>query len=178
MTHFLATSSNKKCNVSDRARCVTWYQILWYHPPLLFGVSVVTLWLFLVSITFFFFYSPTCALLSCLFKKIFFYVFLFLSPHSSLGQPSLLKEGSLSNIVVPEKKISATCTPTGIRSSPTVQPSSQDKPITLEVLTPVPPPQRLSDAEVPLWKALEGRSGQDTPEKTSAKEGTKPLCRG
>ncbi|XP_038565600.1 titin-like isoform X6 [Micropterus salmoides] len=96
----------------------------------------------------------------------------------SLGQPSLLKEGSLSNIVVPEKKISATCTPTGIRSSPTVQPSSQDKPITLEVLTPVPPPQRLSDAEVPLWKALEGRSGQDTPEKTSAKEGTKPLCRG
>ncbi|XP_035864610.1 EH domain-binding protein 1-like protein 1 isoform X7 [Sander lucioperca] len=90
-----------------------------------------------------------------------------------LGQPSLLKEGSLSNTVVLEKKISATCTPPGIRSGPTVQ----DKPFTLEVLTRVPSPQRL-DAEVPLWKALEGRSGKDTPENISAKEGTKPLCRG
>ncbi|XP_039633021.1 EH domain-binding protein 1-like protein 1 isoform X4 [Perca fluviatilis] len=91
-----------------------------------------------------------------------------------LGQPSLLKEGLLSNIVVLEKKISATCTPPGIHSGPTVQ----DKPFTLEVLTRVPSPQRLSDAEVPLWKALEGRSGKDTPENISAKEGTKPLCRG
>ncbi|XP_028450330.1 EH domain-binding protein 1-like protein 1 isoform X5 [Perca flavescens] len=91
-----------------------------------------------------------------------------------LGQPSLLKEGSRSNIVVLEKKISATCTQPGIRSGPTVQ----DKPFTLEVLTRVPSPQRLSDAEVPLWKALEGRSGKDTPENISAKEGTKPLCRG
>ncbi|XP_032389975.1 EH domain-binding protein 1-like protein 1 isoform X1 [Etheostoma spectabile] len=90
-----------------------------------------------------------------------------------LGRPSLLKECSLSNIVL-EKKISATCTPPGIRSGPTVQ----DKAFTLEVLTRVPSPQRLSDAEVPLWKALEGRSGKDTPENISAKEGTKPLCRG
>ncbi|XP_078122348.1 uncharacterized protein LOC144527897 isoform X2 [Sander vitreus] len=90
-----------------------------------------------------------------------------------LGQPCLLKEGSLSNTVVLEKKISATCTPPGIRSGPTVQ----DKPFTLEVLTRVPSPQRL-DAEVPLWKVLEGRSGKDTPENISAKEGTKPLCRG
>ncbi|XP_074468076.1 uncharacterized protein LOC141753380 isoform X7 [Sebastes fasciatus] len=91
-----------------------------------------------------------------------------------LGQPSLLKEGSLSNIVVPEKKISATCTPPGTRSGPT----GQDKPFTLEVLTLAPPPQRLSAAEVPVWKTLEGRSGKDTSETISAKEGAKPLCRG
>ncbi|XP_049447349.1 titin homolog isoform X3 [Epinephelus fuscoguttatus] len=89
-----------------------------------------------------------------------------------LEQASLLKEGSLSNIVVPQKKVSATCTPPGIRSGPTVQ----DRPFALEVLTLVPPPQRLSEA--PLWEALEGRSGRDTPEKISAKEGAKPLCRG
>ncbi|XP_051256495.1 calponin homology domain-containing protein DDB_G0272472 isoform X12 [Dicentrarchus labrax] len=86
-----------------------------------------------------------------------------------LGQPSPIKEGSLSNIVVPEKQIRAACTPPGIRSGPTV---------TLEVLTLVPPPERLSDAEVPLWKVLEGRSGEETTEKISAKEGTKSLCRG
>ncbi|XP_049894302.1 EH domain-binding protein 1-like protein 1 isoform X13 [Epinephelus moara] len=89
-----------------------------------------------------------------------------------LEQASLLKEGSLSNIVVPQKKVSATCTPPGIRSGPTVQ----DRPFALEVLTLVPPPQRLSEA--PLWEALEGRSGRDTPEKISAEEGAKPLCRG
>ncbi|XP_034745029.1 EH domain-binding protein 1-like protein 1 isoform X9 [Etheostoma cragini] len=90
-----------------------------------------------------------------------------------LGQPSLLKEFTLLNIVL-EKKISTTCAPPGIRSGPTVQ----DKAFTFEILTRVPPPQRLSDAEVPLWKALEWRSGKDTPENISAKEGTKPLCRG
>ncbi|XP_078028661.1 uncharacterized protein ehbp1l1b isoform X4 [Epinephelus lanceolatus] len=89
-----------------------------------------------------------------------------------LEQASLLKEGSLSNIVVPQKKVSATCTPPGIRSGPTVQ----DRPFALEVLTLVPPPQRLSEA--PLWEALEGRSGRDTPEKISAEERAKPLCRG
>ncbi|XP_040006419.1 EH domain-binding protein 1-like protein 1 isoform X2 [Xiphias gladius] len=97
---------------------------------------------------------------------------------TSLGQPSLIKEGSLSNVVVPEKKVSATCTPPGIHSGPTVHPPAQDKPITLEVLTLVTPPKRLCDAEIPLWTVLEGRSGNDTPEKISAKEGTEPLCRG
>ncbi|XP_076607018.1 uncharacterized protein LOC143332998 isoform X4 [Chaetodon auriga] len=92
-----------------------------------------------------------------------------ISTSERLGQPSLLKEGSLSNIVVPEKKISATCTPPGIRSDPTVA---------SEVLTLTPPPQRMSEAEVPLWKVLEGRSGKDTPEKISAEEGANPLCRG
>ncbi|XP_068572265.1 uncharacterized protein ehbp1l1b isoform X2 [Cebidichthys violaceus] len=91
-----------------------------------------------------------------------------------LGQPSLLKEGSLANIVIPEKKILATYSPHSTCSGPNVQ----DKPFTLEVLTLVPPPQRLSDEEVPLWKALEGRSGKDTSEKISAMEGAKPLCRG
>ncbi|GLD46579.1 EH domain-binding protein 1-like protein 1 isoform X6, partial [Lates japonicus] len=89
----------------------------------------------------------------------------------SLGQPPLTKEGSLSNIVAPEKKISATCTPPGIRSGP-------DKPITLEVLTLAAPPKRLCEAEIPLWEVLEGRSGKGTPEKISAEEGKKPLCRG
>ncbi|XP_054873463.1 EH domain-binding protein 1-like protein 1 isoform X5 [Amphiprion ocellaris] len=83
-----------------------------------------------------------------------------------LAQPSLIKEGSLSNIVVPEKIISP-----DIHSGPTVQPS-------LEALAPVPPPQRMSDAEIPLWKVLEEKNGKDTPEKLSAKEGAKPLCRG
>ncbi|XP_044226209.1 calponin homology domain-containing protein DDB_G0272472 isoform X2 [Thunnus albacares] len=103
-----------------------------------------------------------------------------INSNERMGQPrSLINEGSLSNIVVPEKKISAPCTPPGIRSgSSTVQPSAWDKPITLEVLTLVPPPERLCDAEIPLWKVLEGRSGKDTPEKISAKEGAKPLCRG
>ncbi|XP_069574906.1 titin homolog isoform X2 [Brachyistius frenatus] len=88
-----------------------------------------------------------------------------------LGQPSPIKEGSVSNIVVPENKLSAACTPP-------VQPSAENKPVTLEVMPLVLPPQRLSEAEIPLWKALEGRSGEDTTEKISAEEGTKPLCRG
>uniref|UniRef100_A0A3Q3BMP4 EH domain binding protein 1 like 1 n=1 Tax=Haplochromis burtoni TaxID=8153 RepID=A0A3Q3BMP4_HAPBU len=97
-------------------------------------------------------------------------------PNSSerLGQLSLISEGSLSNIVVPEKKDSATCTLPG----PAVQPTAQNKAVILEVSMVVPPQQRLSDAEIPLWKVLEGRSGKGTPEKISAEEGTKPLCRG
>ncbi|XP_077961334.1 EH domain-binding protein 1-like protein 1 isoform X20 [Gasterosteus aculeatus] len=77
-----------------------------------------------------------------------------------LGQPSLLKEGSWAKIVTPEKTIPA---------------NVQDKPFTLEVLTLVPPPQRLSNAELPLWKVPRGRSENDTFENISAKEG---LCRG
>lgn len=115
--------------------------------------------------------SSTCLLSSFIFS-------LCLSPYSSLGQPSLIKEGSLSNIVVPENKINAACAPPDIHSGPTVQESAQDKTITLEVLTLVPPPQRLCDAEIPLWKVLEGRSGQDKLESISAKESAKPLCRG
>uniref|UniRef100_A0A3P9AV43 EH domain-binding protein 1-like protein 1 n=1 Tax=Maylandia zebra TaxID=106582 RepID=A0A3P9AV43_9CICH len=97
-------------------------------------------------------------------------------PNSSerLGQLSLISEGSLSNIVVPEKKVSATCTLPG----PAVQPTAQNKAVILEVSMVVPPQQRLSDAEIPLWKVLEGRIGKVTPEKISAEEGTKPLCRG
>ncbi|XP_010795040.1 myosin-M heavy chain-like [Notothenia coriiceps] len=87
-----------------------------------------------------------------------------------LGQPSLLKEGSLPKTVGPEKKISATCPPRG--------PTFQDKPFTLEVLTLVPAPQRRSDAETPVWKSLEGRNEKDIPEKCSVNEGTKTLCRG
>ncbi|CAK6957219.1 EH domain-binding protein 1-like protein 1 isoform X2 [Scomber scombrus] len=103
-----------------------------------------------------------------------------INSNERLWQPhTLINQGSLSNIVAPEKKISATCTPPDIPSGcSTVQPSAWDKPVTLEVLTLVPPPQRMCDAEIPLWKVLEWRSGTDTPEKISAKEGTKPLCRG
>lgn len=146
--------------------------MVWSTPTVCF--SVVSLWLssspFFISAELFDTWPPS--------SFFFFHMFFFLSPNSSLGQPSLLKEGSLSDTVAPEKKISATCTPPGIRSGATVQPSAQDKRITLEVVTLVPPPQRLFAAEIPLWKVLEGRSGEDTPEKISAKEGTKPLCRG
>ncbi|XP_034540489.1 EH domain-binding protein 1-like protein 1 isoform X1 [Notolabrus celidotus] len=93
----------------------------------------------------------------------------------SLGQP----EGSLSNTVVLDKRISAACAPPGIHSGLSDRPFAQSKPVTLEVVTLEPPPQRRPDAEVPLWKALEGRNGRDTPETILAKEGAKkPLCRG
>lgn len=118
-------------------------------------------------------YGFFCFFLSLIFFHLattfFLFYVLFLSPDSSVGQPSSLKEGSLSNTVVPEKKMSATCTPPDIHSGPTVA---------LELLTLVLPPQRLSEAEVPLWKVLEGRSGKDSAEKYSVKEGTKPLCGG
>ncbi|KAM4545233.1 uncharacterized protein PAE49_017889 isoform 15-T15 [Odontesthes bonariensis] len=87
-----------------------------------------------------------------------------------LKQPSPIKEG-----VVTEKKLSATCS--GICSGPTVRQSAQNKPLQLEVLTLVPPPQRMFD-EIPIWKELEGRNEKDSSEKNSAKEGTNPLCRG
>ncbi|XP_067347697.1 titin homolog isoform X2 [Channa argus] len=94
-----------------------------------------------------------------------------------LGQLPLTKEGSLSN-TVQEKRISAICTPPDIHSGPAAQASAQDKQIKLEALTLVPPPQRLCAAEVPLWKMLEGRSGEDTAEQISAKESANSLCRG
>ncbi|XP_036071219.1 EH domain-binding protein 1-like protein 1 [Oryzias melastigma] len=66
---------------------------------------------------------------------------------------------SLSNIDKPEMKIG---------------PAAQIKPVTVEVLTPLTPPQTPSEAEVPLWKMLEQRKN----ETVSAKESAKPLCRG
>ncbi|XP_029956846.1 mitogen-activated protein kinase 7-like [Salarias fasciatus] len=98
--------------------------------------------------------------------------------HERQGQPSLIKESSLSNSVVPDKKLSVPQTAVPPHSGLTIPPSAQDKVITLDVLKLVPPPQRLSDAENPLWKALEALSGKDTPEKISAKEVIAPLCRG
>ncbi|AWO99896.1 putative EH domain-binding protein 1-like [Scophthalmus maximus] len=96
------------------------------------------------------------------------------SDKDRLGQPSLIKEGSLANVVVLENKMSAACTPTAAHSGPT----AQDEPVTSEVSTLVPPAEGLSDAEIPLWKVLESRNGKDSPEKISATEGAKPLCRG
>ncbi|KAM9332918.1 EH domain-binding protein 1-like protein 1 isoform 4-T4 [Pholidichthys leucotaenia] len=93
-----------------------------------------------------------------------------------LEQASPIKEVLPSNIVDVEKKISATRAPPG--SGPVVESSGHDKVIMLELLTRAPPPQRLSDAEIPLWEALEGKSGKDTHETISATEGAKPLCRG
>ncbi|KAM9728749.1 uncharacterized protein ACNS7B_016584 isoform 15-T15 [Menidia menidia] len=93
-----------------------------------------------------------------------------------LTQPSPVKEGALSNNVVQEKTLSATCTPSGIYSGPIFHQSAQNKPLTLEILTLVPPPQRMFDAETPLWKMLEGTT--DSSEKSSVKESTNPLCGG
>ncbi|XP_068600702.1 centrosome-associated protein CEP250-like isoform X2 [Brachionichthys hirsutus] len=87
------------------------------------------------------------------------------STSGRLGHPSLIKEGSLSNNVVPENQASAPGFPPSDRSDPTH---------TLEVLNVAPSPRRPSDAEVPLWTVLEGRSKKDIPENISAQ----PLCRG
>ncbi|XP_068186655.1 EH domain-binding protein 1-like protein 1 isoform X16 [Antennarius striatus] len=87
------------------------------------------------------------------------------STSERLGHPSLLKEGSLSNIVAPKNKMSALCSPPSDRSDTTD---------TFEVLNVATAPQRSSDTEVPLWNVLEGRNKKDIPEKTSAK----PLFRG
>ncbi|XP_047234742.1 uncharacterized protein LOC124876195 isoform X22 [Girardinichthys multiradiatus] len=65
--------------------------------------------------------------------------------------------------------------PPDIHSGLTVE---LNKTLALEVLTLAPPPQRMSDAENPLWKALEGRSCKDTSVQISAEEGAKPLRRG
>ncbi|XP_056911374.1 calponin homology domain-containing protein DDB_G0272472-like isoform X2 [Takifugu flavidus] len=83
------------------------------------------------------------------------------------GKRSVLKQVSVSNIVVPEKNISDTDTPPDIHSGY----------VALEVVMVTPPPQRLSDAEVPIWKVLEGRSGKDEGG-NSANEAAKPLCGG
>ncbi|KAF7206249.1 transcript variant X14 [Nothobranchius furzeri] len=98
----------------------------------------------------------------------------------SLRLPSVMKESSLSKTKIQEKKTSFTglCSPPDIHSGTTAQLSSQNKTMTLEVLTRTPPPQRSYDAETPLWKVLEETSGTDLPEKGSAKDGAKPLCRG
>lgn len=77
-----------------------------------------------------------------------------------------MKEVSLSDSVVPENISDA-------RSPPDIHSGS----VALEVVTVAPPPQRLSDAEVPIWKLLEGRNGKDNG-KNSADEGSKPLCGG
>ncbi|KAK5614296.1 hypothetical protein CRENBAI_004267 [Crenichthys baileyi] len=65
--------------------------------------------------------------------------------------------------------------PPDIHSGLTVE---LNKTLALEVLTFAPPPQRMSDAENPLWKALEGRSCKDTGVQISAEESAKPLRRG
>uniref|UniRef100_M3ZDT2 EH domain-binding protein 1-like protein 1 n=1 Tax=Xiphophorus maculatus TaxID=8083 RepID=M3ZDT2_XIPMA len=92
-----------------------------------------------------------------------------------LKQPSVV-ECSLSNSDTSEKKETASLhSPCDIESGP---PEELNKIMTLEVLTLALPPQRLSDAETPLWKVLEGGSCKDTTVQISAEEGTKPLCRG
>ncbi|KAM3869149.1 EH domain-binding protein 1-like protein 1 [Diretmus argenteus] len=98
----------------------------------------------------------------------------------NLGQASPVNERSLSGI---ETNMAATSSTPGIYSGPTVHPSAQDKPITLEALSLVPPPERRLEAEVPLWSVLEGSAGKHKTEQLSAKEvitqeHTKPLGRG
>lgn len=97
---------------------------------------------------------------------LYFLLSLFFSTYSSLGQPFVLKEVSVSDSVVPEN-ISEAPSPPAIHSGS----------VALGVATVTPPPQRLSDAEVPIWKLLEGRSGTDKG-KNSAGEGSKPSCGG
>lgn len=110
----------------------------------------------------------TCvSLLSVCSFFAFLYFLLLFSTYSSLGKRSVLKQVSVSNIVVPEKNISDTNAPPDIHSGH----------VALEVVMVTPPPQRLSDAEVPIWKVLEGRSGKDEG-KNSASEAVKPLCGG
>ncbi|XP_054907458.1 calponin homology domain-containing protein DDB_G0272472-like isoform X5 [Poeciliopsis prolifica] len=92
-----------------------------------------------------------------------------------LKQPSVV-ECSLSNSDTSEKKETASLhLPCDIESGP---PEELNKIMTLAVLTPAPSPQRLSDAETPLWKVLEAGSCKDTTVQISAEEGGKPLCRG
>ena len=54
---------------------------------------------------------------------------------------------------------------------PTIQPSARNKPITLDVVSLVAPPEKFVEAEDPLWNALEGRDGM-------TQEHSKPLGRG
>lgn len=99
-----------------------------------------------------------CSFFSCLCSVFFF------STHSSQGQLSVLKQVSVSNTVFPQENVSDPNTPPDIHSGH----------VALEL---APPPQRLSDAEVPIWKELEGRSGKDKGQ-NSTNEGAKPLFGG
>ncbi|CAN9501487.1 unnamed protein product [Ophioblennius macclurei] len=90
------------------------------------------------------------------------------------GQSSLIQESSLLISGVPEKTLPSPYTTPGRHSDLTIQ----DKRFTLDVLKLAPAPQRLSDAENPLWEALEAKCGKETPEQISAEEGVTPLCRG
>lgn len=96
----------------------------------------------------------------------FFCFSLFFSAYSSLGQPFVLKDVSVSDSVVPESLCDT-------RSPPDIHSGS----VALEVGTVAPLPQRLSDAEVPIWELLEARNGKDKGE-NSAGGGSKPLCGG
>lgn len=104
-------------------------------------------------------------LLYLVFSFSFFFL-LFFFTYSSLGQPFLLKEVSLSDSVVPENT-------SDTRSLPDIHSGS----VALEVVTVAPLLQRLSDAEVPIWKLLEGRDGKDNG-KNCVGKGSKPLCGG
>lgn len=107
--------------------------------------------------------------------SIFLFGFLLFLAYSSLKQRPVV-ECSLSNSDTSEKKETASLhSPCDIESGP---PEELNKIMTLEVLTLALPPQRLSDAETPLWKVLEGGSCKDTTVQISAEEGAKPLCRG
>lgn len=114
-------------------------------------------------------YLCNCATHVSLFSVCSFFAFIYLlllfSTYSSQGKRSVLEQVSVSNIVVPEKNISDTNT----------LPDSGH--VALEVVMVTPPPQRLFDAEVPIWKELEGRSGKDDGE-NSANKVAKPLCGG
>lgn len=110
----------------------------------------------------------TCVSLFCVCSFFaFLYFSLLFSAYSSQGKRSVLTQVSVSNIVVPEKNMCDTNTPPDIHSGH----------VALGVVMATPPPQRLSDAEVPIWKVLEGRSGKDEG-KNSANEAAKPLCGG
>lgn len=118
-----------------------------------------------------------CLLQSLSFSACFSFVhyFLIFLAYSSLKQPSVV-ECSLSNPDTSEKKEAGSLhSPCDTQSGP---PEDLNKIMTLEVLTLALPPQRLSDAETPLWKVLEGGSCKDTTVQISAEEGAKPLCRG
>lgn len=111
-------------------------------------------------------YRCMCADSLSLVSSPFFTFHSFSSTHSSLGQPFVSKDVAVSDSVVPES-LSDTRSPPHIHSAS----------VALGAMTVAPLPQRLSDAEVPIWKLLEGRSGKDKGQ-NSAGEGSKPLCGG
>lgn len=69
-----------------------------------------------------------------------------------------------------ETNMAVTSSTPDSQSGPTVQFPAQDRPITLEVVTLVPPPKELLEAEVPLWNVLEERSREHRTQLNSAKE--------